>query len=273
MLGVVGYADWIHPSQQEGVTAMQATNAAAPAVTTRRVDPTAACALCASRLVGLCAPLDAGLLGEVAQETARITLAPGTTIFLQGDAARHVISLVRGSARLVRVLPDGRRCAIGFRFAGELLGYTPERDYPFSAETLTDATICRIDRRRLVDLFRLHPVIEGRMLDLCARELSATQDHLLVLGRFSAEERVAAFLFSLVAAQQARGRSATQLDLPATRADLGDLLGLTLETVSRVLSAFRRRGLIVLHGATRIELLKPQAVAQLARGEGPRAGN
>jgi len=209
----------------------------------------------------------------VVGESTRSTLNAGVSIFLQGDPASHVSSLVNGAVRLVRVLPDGRRFAVGFRFAGDVIGFTASADYPFSAETLTETTVCRIDRRRLAELFRQHPPLEARMLDLCARELATTQDHLLVLARFSAEERVASFLTSLARTQRERGRSGILLEVPATRADLGDLLGLTLETVSRVLSAFRRRGMIALLPAGRVKLLRPDSLAGLARGEGGRSVN
>lgn len=230
--------------------------------------PAGACLSCAARLVGLCAPLHPELLEQMARQSVRARIEAGAAIFHQGDPPREIVSLVDGAVRLVRVLPDGRRAAIGFRFAGDLIGFSAGREHAFSAEAMTDATICRLDRRSLEQLLHRHPVMEARMLDLCARELAATQDHLLVLGRYSAEERVAAFLVSLAEAQKLRGRSETMLDLPATRADLGDLLGLTLETVSRVFSVFRRRGLIRLHGTSSVELLAAEDLHRLARGEG-----
>lgn len=225
------------------------------------------CLGCAARLVGLCAPLEPTLLERVAADAQRSTLLPRQAIFLQGDPARHVFILGSGAARLTRLLPDGRRAAIGFRFAGDLLGFTPLADYSFGAEALGAASVCRLDRGDLDALIARHPVIERRLLDLCMDELAATQEQLLALGRFTAEERVAAFLITAAAAQARRGLTSAILDLPATRGDLGDLLGLTLETVSRVFSAFRRREWIRLHGATGIEIRNATALGCLARGE------
>jgi len=125
-----------------------------------------------------------------------------------------------------------------------VLGFTPDAEHGLGAEALTEAPACRIGRRELERLFRLHPALERHFLDFCARELAATQDHLVAIGRFTAEERVAAFLVSFAEAQERRGRRGPVFDLPATRADMGDLLGLTLETVSRTLSAFNEIGLI-----------------------------
>jgi CRP-like cAMP-binding protein len=98
--------------------------------------------------------------------------------------------------------------------------------------------------------------------------LAQSQEHIMALGRFTAEERVAAFLLSLVEAQRRRNHKGPVFDLPATRADIGEFLGLTLETVSRAISVFRRRNLIRLHGQSGIEILNEGALTSLGTGEG-----
>lgn len=226
------------------------------------------CMKCGSRSVGLCAPLDAAALDDMAGESERLALDPRDAIFHQGDPARHVFTLTEGMARLTRVLPDGRQAVIGFRFAGDILGFTPETEHAFGAEMLTRGNVCRLDRRRLEQLFRRYPAMERRFLDLCLRELAQSQDHILALGRFSAEERVAAFLVSLAEAQERRGHVGPVFELPATRADMGEFLGLTLETVSRAISAFRKRGWIRLHGHSGIELVDRVSLIHLGSGEG-----
>lgn len=226
------------------------------------------CVKCGSRSIGLCAPLDVAALDDMSGESERLTVEPRDAIFHQGDPARYVYTLTEGMARLTRVLPDGRQSVIGFRFAGDLLGFTPGSEHAFGAEMLTRGTVCRLDRRRLEQLFRRYPVLERRFLDLCVKELAASQDHILALGRFNAEERVAAFLVSLAEAQERRGRPGPVFDLPATRADIGEFLGLTLETVSRAISAFRKRGWIRLHGHSGIELADRESLIGLGSGEG-----
>lgn len=226
------------------------------------------CMKCGSRSVGLCAPLDVAALDDMAGESERLHLEPREAIFHQGDEARFVYTLTDGMARLTRVLPDGRQSVIGFRFPGDILGFTPGAEHAFGSEMLTRGSVCRLDRRRLEQLFRRYPVMERRFLDLCVKELSASQDHILALGRFSAEERVAAFLVSLVEAQERRNHVGPVFDLPATRADIGEFLGLTLETVSRAISSFRKRGWIRLHGHSGIELTDRAALSGLGAGEG-----
>ena len=148
------------------------------------------------------------------------------------------------------------------------MGFTPSAEHSFGAETLTRATVGRVARRRLDTMFRRYPVLERRFLELCTRELAATQDHVLALGRLTAEERVAFFLLSLADAQKRRGRGGPVFDLPATRADIGELLGLTLETVSRSVSSLRKRGWVKLHGLSAFEISNRPALAALAAGGG-----
>ncbi|MBR0682247.1 helix-turn-helix domain-containing protein [Roseomonas eburnea] len=229
------------------------------------------CMKCGARSVGLCAPLDVAALDDMAGESERLAVEPRESVFHQGDPARFVYTLTEGMARLTRVLPDGRQAVIGFRFPGDILGFTPSEEHAFGAEMLTRGNVCRLDRRRLEQLFRRYPVMERRFLDLCMKELAASQDHILALGRFSAEERVAAFLVSLAEAQERRGHVGPVFDLPATRADMGEFLGLTLETVSRAVSAFRKRGWIRLHGHSGIELIDRPALIGLGTGEGAHA--
>lgn len=226
------------------------------------------CTGCEARIVGLCAPMGHGPLEELAASSDRVVFSPRDPLFHQGDPARHVFILREGAARVLRLLPDGRQAAMGLRFGGDVLGFTTASEHGLGAEALSGAVACRIDRRSFDGLLRRHPDLERHFLDLCARELAETQDHLVALGRFTAEERVAAFLVSFVHARELRGFGGPVFELPTTRADMGELLGLTLETVSRTMSAFRRRGWLRLHGAHGVELVGRKALESLAEGNG-----
>ena len=226
------------------------------------------CGACGSRVAGLCRPLDAASLDDMLAETEQISLSPRHMLFNEGDTARHVFTLVKGTAKLTRLLPDGREQVLGFRFAGDVLGYTGAERYPFSAQLLTPAQLCRLERRKLDELLRRYPALERRLLDLCVQELAATQEQLVTVGRRTAEARVAAFLLSLAEAGQRRQQTAAMLEMPMTRADIADFLGLTLETVSRTLTAFRRRGWVREPSHGRIELLRREALFGLTDGVG-----
>jgi CRP/FNR family transcriptional regulator len=246
---------------------MTALNAARPLMDAACSRPDA-CGMCEARRFGLCAPLHPAALADLSSAGERLSFAPREALFRQGDPAAHVFVLRGGAARLTHLLPDGRQASVGLRFGGDVLGFTPEAEHALGAEALAETPACRIGRRELDRLFRQHPALERHFLDFCARELAATQDHLVALGRFSAEERVAAFLVSLAEAQERRGRRGPVFDLPGTCADMGDLLGLTLETVSRAVSAFRRRGWLRAPGPHAVELLNRRALADLASGAG-----
>ncbi len=224
------------------------------------------CGTCGSRVTGLCRPLDAATLDDVLGEAERMSLAQRHMLFHEGDKAGHIFTLVQGTAKLTRLMADGREQVLGFRFAGDVLGYTGSDRYPFSAQLLTSAELCRIERKRLDGLLRRYPALERRLLDLCVQELAATQEQLVTVGRRTAEARVAAFLLSLAEAGRRRHHVGAVLDMPMTRGDIADFLGLTLETVSRTLTAFRRRGWIREPAHGRVELLKPAELVELTEG-------
>jgi CRP/FNR family transcriptional regulator len=224
------------------------------------------CATCGSRVAGLCRPLDVAALDEMSSESDQMSLPARSTVFREGDPAGKVFTLMDGTAKLTRLLPDGKQQVVGFRFAGDIIGYTTRDTYPFDAELLTDARLCRLDRSRLSGLLKRYPMLESRLLDLCVQELAATQEQLVTVGRRTAEARVAAFLLSLVAARRRRGAVGRLLEMPMTRADIADFLGLTLETVSRTLTSFRKRGWIREPAHQRVELINLGALSALAEG-------
>ncbi|MBV1797495.1 Crp/Fnr family transcriptional regulator [Siccirubricoccus sp. G192] len=235
----------------------------------RRLQPdagTQGCETCGSRVAGLCRPLDAAALDEVSAEAQQMALPARACVFREGDPAGRVFTLIEGTAKLTRLLPDGKQQVVGFRFAGDVIGYTTRETYSFDAELLTDARICRLDRPQLDALLRRYPMLEHRLLDLCVQELTSTQEQLVTVGRRSAEARVAAFLLSLVEARRRRGGTGRVLEMPMTRADIADFLGLTLETVSRCVTAFRKRGWLREPAHQRVELLDTGALARLAEG-------
>lgn len=227
------------------------------------------CTQCGSRIVGICATLDAAGLDDFAGETTRTRVAPNASLFRDGDDAAMVVLLMRGMAKVSRLTADGRQQVLGFRFAGDILGFTESRAYTYDAEMLTVGEVCRVTRPKFEAMLTRFPAVQRRLLALCSRELALAQDQLVTIGRRQAEQRVAAFLLSLRDAARRRGAPAELLDMPMTRAEIGDLLGLALETVSRSFSALRRRRLVQEPEPRRIELLDVPALARLANGDEP----
>lgn len=239
----------------------------APHSLVRETQTGEACPNCGSRVAGLCHKLDSSALDDVSADSQRFHLPAKSVIFREGDPAQRAYSIVEGVVKLSRLLADGKQQVVGFRFAGDILGYAAGKTYAFDAETLTNGHFCRIERSRLDSLLRLYPQMERRMLDLCLRELSNTQDQLVSVGRRSAEARVASFLLGLADAYRQRGPLPPELPMPMTRSDIGDFLGLTLETVSRSFAAFKRQQLITEPGHQMVRILDMAALLRLTEGE------
>src|SRR5262249_21620544 len=171
--------------------------------------------------------------------------AAGEAIFWEGDVADSVFEVVSGMLRLHKLLPDGRRQVTGFVCAGHLIGLAPEGTWVYTAEAITDVTLCRYRRPAFERLIDTVPGFARRVLTATSHELRVAQDQMLLLGRKTAAERVASFLL-LMAEQQ----DSEQISVPMGRNDIADYLGLTIETVCRTLTQLKRDRLIELptHG-------------------------
>jgi CRP/FNR family transcriptional regulator len=192
--------------------------------------------------------------------------APGETLFAEGDDADSVYEVVRGMLRLYKLLPDGRRLITGFLSAGHLIGLAPEGICVYTAEAITEVTVCRYTRTAFERLIDEVPGMAKRLLAVASQELCAAQNQMLLLGRKSATERVASFVLLMADRQGREGVDA--VDVPMTRSDIADYLGLTIETVSRTLSKLKQDGLIALWTSARIEIRDREQLEELAAGEG-----
>jgi CRP/FNR family transcriptional regulator, anaerobic regulatory protein len=191
------------------------------------------------------------------------TKAPGETLFSEGDEADSVYEVTRGMLRLYKLLPDGRRQITGFLSAGHFLGLAPEGFCVYTAEAITEVTLCRYTRAAFDRLIDEVPGFAKKLLAVASHELSAAQSQMLLLGRKAAVEKVASFL--LMMADQAEDE--TMIGLPMTRSDIADYLGLTIETVSRTLTRLKHDGLIALPTPDRIQIRDHGQLKELAAGE------
>jgi CRP/FNR family transcriptional regulator len=152
--------------------------------------------------------------------------APGETLFAQGDETNSIYEIVRGMLRLVKLLPDGRRQITGFLSAGRLLGLAPEGAHVYTAKAITEVTLCRYGRAAFERLIDEVPGFAKPLLTVTSHELRVAQNQMLLLGRKTATEKVASFL--LLIAEQRDGDGTPEVDLPMTRSDIADYLGLTV---------------------------------------------
>ena len=191
-------------------------------------------------------------------------LAAGAAAFWEGDAASSVFQIAEGCLRLYRILPDGRRAIMGFVFAGETLGLSCQGSHRYTAEAVTPVRLRRISRARLRAMGEGAEQLQSLLLAKIFEEMSAAQQHIIVLGHLGAEERVAHFLVSAACRTGADQKRPVTIDLPMTRQDIADYLGLTIETVCRALSKLKREGLIAVEERHKVILLRMGRLQELA---------
>jgi CRP/FNR family transcriptional regulator len=221
------------------------------------------CAACTIRSLSICGVLDQADLAEFERIARPIHLAPNEALFTAGQAARSVHNLTAGVARLYKLLPDGRRQVIGFALPGDFLGVAPSDRYSYSADAVDAVSVCRLPREAFSHFIEQRPHFLIRINQFAARELTLAQEQMLLLGRRTAEEKVASFLVSWRARLAHIGDERQTIALPMSRQDIADYLGLTIETVSRTLTRFEREKLLIIV-AGGVRLLDPSRAAAMA---------
>ncbi len=221
------------------------------------------CIDCSVRQFSLCAALDKAELRELEQLGRHVHFASCETVFAQEEMTTSFFNLLEGVMRLYKLLPDGRRQIVGFALPGEFLGMTTSARHSFSADAIGPVAVCRFSRASFARFIENKAHLLRRINELAVRELNQAQDHMVLLGRRSAEEKVATFLIGwrdrLV---HLKGPTKT-VALPMSRQDIADYLGLTIETVSRTFTKLERDGVIeILPGGVR--LLDPARAEALA---------
>jgi CRP/FNR family transcriptional regulator, anaerobic regulatory protein len=224
------------------------------------------CDECAIRETSICEVLDAAQLARLRSISTIVTYAPNAPLFEEGSQARHVSNVIEGTVTLYKLLPDGRRQILGFLFPGDFVGLALDPTYGCSAEATTTVRMCRFPRERLEKMFKDLPALEHRLLEIAGNEIKAAQEQMLLLGRKTARERLASFLLTLSRRAAARGRAASPVDLPMRRSDIGDYLGLTIETVSRTFTQFKKAGLIGLPNQAQVDILQREILETIAEG-------
>ncbi len=200
-------------------------------------------------LQGVCLP--SGLVGDELNELAEIAaakrrIARGAALYRGHDAFDSLFAVRSGAFKSVGVSRAGEEKVTGFHFPGEVMGLDAingER-HTYDAIALEDSEVCVIPYAALTQLSLRIPVLQSRLLRILSSDISRDQGLMLLLGSMTAEQRLCAFLLSLSRRHHKLGYSADRFHLRMTREDIGSYLGLTLETVSRLLSRLQRDGLI-----------------------------
>ena len=224
------------------------------------------CTTCEARSLSVCNAIPDADLARLASIAVVTEAPPGLCFIDEGEPASCFFNITAGTAKLFKLLPDGRRQITGFVGPGHFLGLAVSDTYAFSAEAMERVRYCRFRRTRLRALLDDFPLMEKRLLEVAANELVAAQEQMLLLGRKTARERLASFLHLQSRQGVPCGHARHRFILPMTRHDIADYLGLTIETVSRTLTKLRADGLIDVLSQSEVVICEPQALEGLALG-------
>lgn len=210
------------------------------------------CESCPIRHKAVCSRCETDELARLEEIKYYKTVAAGQNILWAGDRMDFVASIVKGVASLTQTMEDGRRQMVGLLLPSDFVGRPGREVARFDVTAVSETVMCCFRRKPFEKLLTETPHVQQRLLEMALDELDAARDWMLLLGRKTAREKIASLL-SIIARRAVMESELTSgdqvtFDLPLTREAMSDYLGLTLETVSRQISALRRDGIIRLQG-------------------------
>ncbi len=230
-----------------------------------KLSPHVKCGDCQIRHRAVCAYAAADELLLLEEIKFYRTFSVGQPVVWAGDHMDFVASVVTGVASLTQTMADGRRQMVGLLLPSDFLGRPGRGQAAYDVTAVTDLVMCCFRKKPFESMMVKTPHIGHRLLDMTLDELDAAREWMLLLGRKTARERIASFLAILARREAAlRGRSASSIEVPLTREAMADYLGLTLETVSRQMTALKRDGLIQTTGKRGVHIPDLAALQEVA---------
>ena len=227
--------------------------------------PTNFCDACAIRNRAICADLDDSEIGLLNGIGRRRQLEAGEQLMWEGDEAVLVANVIDGVLKLASHSADGGEQILGLAYPSDFLGRPFGETVPYGVEALTEAQICVFERKDFDRFARDHPRLEHKLLERTLTELDRSRRWMMLLGRMNAGQKVASFLLELTDRLGKAGAGGeTFVTLPLSRQQMADVLGLTIETVSRQLSRLRSAGLIDTPSRREIVLRDRRELEELA---------
>lgn len=226
-----------------------------------------ACDQCVVRNRAICSALDSAELEALNAIGRRRTLAPGESLIWEGDDSVLVANVIEGVLKLSNGTQDGREQIVGVVYPSDFIGRPFGSTTSHGVTALTEARVCVFNRRDFDAFAREHPALEHKLLQRTLGELDRTRRWMLLLGRKSASERLASFLLEMAERLVPPGcetNTAEQggvLVLPFSRQQIADVLGLTIETVSRQFTRLKDDGVIALPSRREVAILDLEALA------------
>lgn len=206
------------------------------------------------------------LLASDSMRTAETRLKPGAYLYFEGDEVEYLYQVKSGVLRLTRLLADGRRQVIAFGYPGDIVGFPSDGMHHTDCDALTQVHL-QPYRRAHLESGEGDAALHCGLLQAALREISAMQDHFMMLGRKSATEKLSSFLCVLADRVGEDLGGYRQVKLPMSRSDIADFLGLTTETVSRTLTQLRKSGTIAIDNIHTVIIQRPTALLSLAEGD------
>jgi len=187
-------------------------------------------------------------------------------LFGEGDKGGRYYEVLEGVVCSYRILHDGRRQILSFNYPGDVVGIGHEIEYKCSCEAVSDAKVRCIAAATLQRSMETRPEIARKLLKVATIELASMHDHFVLVGRKSAPEKIASFLLAL-ARREDSDKNEVAFQLPMTRTDIADFLGMTIETVSRRFTALRKMGVIDLPQTNTVHVRDMVRLEDMAEGD------
>jgi CRP/FNR family nitrogen fixation transcriptional regulator len=203
-----------------------------------------------------------GATKEIQPVGTRRTLARGQELFAEGEAITFFYKVISGTVRVCKLLSDGRRQIEAFQLPGDIFGLESGVHHRFTAEAVEDTVVLAFRRSQFASLVHDNPAFGDQLMSSVIHSLDRAQEHMVLLGRKTAQEKIATFLLDL----SRRLAKSDRVELSMQRTDIADHLGLTIETVSRTLSQMVRDGLIKFVATGRTIVISDKARLQALNG-------
>ena len=207
------------------------------------------CRACESRHKGVCGALNPDQLLHLSKHTTKHVYRSQSELITVGEDVHTYSNILSGVVKLTKLMADGRQQIVGLQFAPDFLGRIFSSQSTYSAEAATDVRVCSFPKSVIEDLTRTAPNMEHALHEQTLKELDEAREWMLTLGRKTATEKVASFLYliaSNIDPEFEDENHAIRFELPLKRMEIADFLGLTIETVSRQITKLRKSGVIEL---------------------------
>jgi len=213
------------------------------------------CRACEARHKGVCGALSTDQLINLNKQSTLKRVDSGVELIGETQQAENYANIISGVVKLTKMMADGRQQIVGLQFAPDFLGRPFRSNSGITADAATEVNICSFPKTMIDRMIRETPELEHKLLEQTLKELDEARDWMLTLGRKTASEKVASFLYLIAThINPELETGSVSFDLPLTRSDIADFLGLTIETVSRQMTKLRKDEIILIQNNRQVEV-------------------